>query len=269
MSSLFAQTAVCGRAGKGPFDMGTTRRVIRSFGPPRRNRSSHNSTGWRDSVALAVLLLCSAFILGSAHDAKAQCAARDVLQGRLTFRTGPVVAKPQSPVTSAAEVAAWKTIAIGTFSESSALLNALSAIGCGTGDAADILAQSGFAVSGTKTEVELLSVTAAELGFPGETASLRRIYERANRLGFRLAPAEIAPQLRLQYLDQPIGEFLIIGMEPIPTRTGESVILTVANGGAGLILIGQDVRADAEMPLNSRFVFLRSLPVAPASMVQD
>jgi hypothetical protein len=55
-----------------------------------------------------------------------------------------------------------------------------------------------------------------------------------------------------------MGEFLIIGMEPIKTWTGESVILTVANGGAGLILIGQNGSADAEIPVASRFLFVRS-----------
>jgi hypothetical protein len=69
---------------------------------------------------------------------------------------------------------------------------------------------------------------------------------------------KIAPQLRLQYFDQPIVEFLVIGMEPIKTWKGEPVILTVAKGGAGLILIGQDGRDDAEVSVSSRFIFVRS-----------
>jgi hypothetical protein len=106
--------------------------------------------------------------------------------------------------------------------------------------------------------VELIAVSAAELGFQTDTASLADIYARARQLGFGLAAAEVAPQLRLQYFDQPIGEFLIIGMEPIKTWKGEPVILTVANGGAGLILIGQDGSADAEIPVVCRFLFVRS-----------
>lgn len=231
--------------------------------------SSRRSIGWHDGVTRAVLLLCTAFILGSTNHAKAQCTARDVLQRQLTFETALVVRKPQSPVTSASDVAVWKTITIGTFSDSFALLSAMSAIGCRVDDsAAAALARPAFTVSGTKTAVWLLTVSAAELGFRGEIASLHQIYTLAQQLGFGLAPAEIAPQLRLQYLDQPIGEFLIIGMVPIQTWTGEAVILTVANGGAGLILIGQDGRADAEIPVTSRFVFLRSLPLAPAALAQ-
>jgi len=107
-----------------------------------------------------------------------------------------------------------------------------------------------------KTNVELFAVSAAELGFQTDTASLADIYGRALQLGFQLAAAEVAPQLRLQYFDQPIGEFLIIGMEPIKTWEGEPVILTVANGGAGLIIIGQDGSADAQISVVSRFLFV-------------
>jgi hypothetical protein len=112
--------------------------------------------------------------------------------------------------------------------------------------------------------VELFSVSAAELGFQTNTASLADIYARAQQLGFGFAAAEVAPQLRLQYFDQPIGEFLIIGMEPIRTWKGERVILTVANGGAGLMLIGQDGSADAQISVASRFLFARSNKAAPA-----
>ncbi len=53
-------------------------------------------------------------------------------------------------------------------------------------------------------------------------------------------------------------------MEPIKTWEGEPVILTVANGGAGLVLIGQDGSADAEIPVASRFLFVRSNEAALA-----
>ncbi|WP_334529598.1 hypothetical protein [Bradyrhizobium sp. AZCC 2230] len=175
-----------------------------------------------------------------------------------------------SPVTSVSDVAEWKTISIGTFPDTFALLTALSAIRCGVGNlAAEALARPAFTLSGTRTAVTLLTVTAADLGFKGETVRLRQIYELARQLGFGLAPPEIAPQPRLQYLDQPVGEFLVIGMNPIRTWAGEEVILTVANGGAGLILIGQDGRADAEIPVTSRFVFLRSLPSTPATLSRN
>lgn len=107
-------------------------------------------------------------------------------------------------------------------------------------------------------------MSAAELGFKTGTASLADIYARAKQLGFGLAAAEVGPQLRLQYFDQPIGEFLIIGMGPIRTWKGAPVILNVANGGAGLILIGQDGSPDAQISVVSRFVFVRTNEAAPA-----
>lgn len=269
MRSLFAQTTLCARIGKDLFHIGTTRRDIGHLGSQRRITNSHRSIGWRARATLTVLLLCTACVLESTHDANAQCTASDVLRGRLTFSTAPVVEKSQNPVTSASKTAVWKTITVGTFADPSALVDALNAIGCGGGDVAAILARTGFTVSGTKMEVELVTVSASELGFLGETASLQQIYKRAQHLGLGLASAEIALQLRLQYSDQPIGEFLIIGMEPIRTWADEFVIPTVANGGAGLILIGHYVGADAEIPVTSRLVFVRSLPVAPAAMVQD
>jgi hypothetical protein len=151
----------------------------------------------------------------------------------------------------------------GTFADLFALSNALDAVGCGIGNSAgEILARPTFTLSATKTSVELFAVSAAELGFQTDTASMADIYARSK--GFGLAAAEVGPQLRLQYFDQPIGEFLIIGMEPIRTWKGERVILTVANGGAGLILIGQDGSADAQISVASRFLFVRSNRAAPA-----
>ena len=203
--------------------------------------------------------LCTLCILLFASEARAQCTAQDVLQNQLRLKKIPSASMPQIPVKSAADVPVWKTITVGTFADTFALRNALDAAGCSIGDlAGEILARPAFTLSVTKTNVELFAVSAAELGFETDTASLADIYGRAQQLGFGLAAAEVGPQLRLQYFDQPIGEFLIIGMEPIKTWNGEPVILTVANGGAGLILIGQDGSADAQISVASRFLFVRS-----------
>ncbi|MGY4451042.1 hypothetical protein ACVWZR_005702 [Bradyrhizobium sp. i1.3.1] len=113
--------------------------------------------------------------------------------------------------------------------------------------------------------MELILVSPAQLGFTSDTVTLADVYARARQLGFELAAAEVGPQLRIQYLDQPIGEFLIIGMEPIKTWSGEPIVLNVANGGAGLILIGQDGKAASEIHVTSRFVFARSHQSAPGT----
>ena len=224
----------------------------------------HRSTAWRRGGTLFIATLCTACIVLLASEASAQCTARDVLRNHLTFKKTPSAEMAPIPVRSAVAVPLWKTIRVGTFANSFALRNALDAAGCGIGDSAEeILARPAFTLSATKTDVQLIAVSAAELGFQTDTAALADIYARAQQLGFELAAAEIAPQLRLQYFDQPIGEFLI-GMEPIKTWKGEPVILTVANGGAGLTLIGRDGSADAEIPVASRFLFVRSNKTALA-----
>ena len=213
-------------------------------------------------------MLCTACILLFASEASAQCSARAVLRNHLTLKTIPSANTPPIPVKSAFAVPVWRTITVGTFANSFALLNALDAADCSIGGSAEeILARPAFTVGTTKTSVELFAVSAAELGLLTDTARLADIYARARQLGFGLAAAEVAPQLRLQFLDQPMGEFLI-GMEPIKTWTGEPVILAVANGGAGLVLIGRDGSADAEIPVAARFLFVRSNEAALAKAVR-
>jgi hypothetical protein len=226
--------------------------------------------------ALVRLLIGALTVFGAemalASEAGAQCSARDSLQNQLALKKEPSATMPPIPIKSAVNVPAWKTITVGTFANSFALRDALDAASCGIeASAAEILTRSTFALFATKTDVDLLVVSAAELGFETDTAPLASIYARAQQLGFGLAAAEVAPELRLQYFDQPIGEFLIIGMEPIRTWRGEPVILNVANGGAGLILFGQDGSADAEISVASRFLFVRSneLELAKAANALD
>jgi hypothetical protein len=46
-------------------------------------------------------------------------------------------------------------------------------------------------------------------------------------------------------------------MAPINTWAGEAVIFTLVNGGAGLILIGQDASPNVKMSATSRFLSVR------------
>jgi hypothetical protein len=81
--------------------------------------------------------------------------------------------------------------------------------------------------------------------------------------------------LRLDYRNQPLGEILDIAMEPVATYGGEPTILTLANWGTGLLLIGRDGRSESMVFRKSRFVFalptkgrleaLRSPQIVPTS----
>jgi hypothetical protein len=77
-----------------------------------------------------------------------------------------------------------------------------------------LLGSSDFRVSPNEVEVELINVSVAELGFKNG-ANYKRICSRAKKLGLGLCPAEVGPQLYFQYVDQPLGEVLFIGMNSI------------------------------------------------------
>lgn len=223
----------------------------------------------RASHYFVVSILAACIIQFASSAAQAQCAARDVLERQLKLKTRAAEA-PQQLIKSERDVATWKTITIGNFADSLKLRNELDGMGCNVGgQAAEILARPTFILASHKAKIELALVSPAQLGFTSDTVTLANIYARARKLGFELAAAEVGPQLRIQYFDQPMGEFLIIGMEPIKTWSGEPVILNVANGGAGLILIGQDGRAEAEIPITSRIVFARSPKPAPSTELID
>ena len=110
-------------------------------------------------------------------------------------------------------------------------------------------------------DVDLVVASVSELGFH-DSAPLADIYWRAGELGLELCPAEVAPLLRLQYVNQPLGEFLNIAMRPIATYGGELIALSIANAGTGPLLIGGEGRLDMVMNSKARFVFVRPQRIA-------
>jgi hypothetical protein len=150
----------------------------------------------------------------------------------------------------------WQTITLGSYRGVDAYRDALDTAKIKIGDSADeILGRPAFPYARTKTGVELAVLSAADLGVESEQASLAEVYQRARQAGLELCPAEVGPQLRLDYRNQPLGEALDIAMEPVATYGGEPTILTLANWGTGLLLIGRDGRPDSMVFRKSRFVF--------------
>jgi len=208
-----------------------------------------------------LLTLCLSGSLLFAQQALAQCSARDVLRHHSELMGAASEVVP--PITSAAGTAIWKSIQVGTFANKGRLYAALEEADCGIGDTAEqILVAPGFAMGHTAMKLDLVAVAVAELGLAREAVALKDIYARAQKLGFMLPAAEVGPQLRLQYFDQPIGEFLDIAMAPVKTRTDAFSIFSVANGGAGLVLLGEELSDNARFDPSSRFVFVRPMDVA-------
>jgi hypothetical protein len=161
-------------------------------------------------------------------------------------------------VNAAVDHPIWKTIALGTHRNANAMREALYAEQVRVGDSADeILGRPAFRFGALRTDIDLVILSVAELGFGPPGATLAAIYARAMTLGFELCPAEVGPQLRHQYLDQPLGEFLHIAMAPIATYFGELIDFTVGNGGNGLLLVGGFGHANLLVATSARFVFMR------------
>src|SRR5262245_64867643 len=131
----------------------------------------------------------------------------------------------------------WRTITLGTYKGVDAYRNALDSARIKIGVSADeILGRPAFPYAKMKTDVELAVLSAAELGVESDESSLSDVYERARQVGLELCPAEVAPELRLDYRDQPLGDALNIAMEPVATYSGDPTILTLVNWGTGLAL---------------------------------
>jgi hypothetical protein len=103
----------------------------------------------------------------------------------------------------------FKTITLGTYPSVAALENALGDLSL---RATSMMEK--VSVSRARTQVDLVTVSVRELGFRAG-ATLEAIVESGKRLGLEVCPAEVGPQLRLQYPNQPESDSLLIAMEPI------------------------------------------------------
>jgi hypothetical protein len=131
----------------------------------------------------------------------------------------------------------WKTIKLGTGHQTADdFRKALKKAGRRIGDWANgILGKPAFTAATEETEVNLVNISVAELSFPNG-ATRKEIYEKAQKMGLSLCPPEVGPQLRLQYKDQPNGEWLLIGMEPITVSGGGLRVFGVERDDSGLWL---------------------------------
>ena len=152
----------------------------------------------------------------------------------------------------------WKIIKLGTGLQSADdFRKEVVKAGMKIGDwANDILGKPTFTAYESLTEVELVVCSVAELGFK-DGATRKDIYIRAQELGLDLCPPEVGPQLRLQYTDQPKGEWLVIAMEPITDSDGHLNLFRVAHDGDGRWLFAGSGRPGYFWSGDSRFVFLR------------
>jgi hypothetical protein len=82
-----------------------------------------------------------------------------------------------------------------------------------------------------------------------------QVYKKAQELGLDLCPPEVGPRLRLQYTDQPMGEWLYVGMKQITDSDGYPNVFDLERDGAGLWLRDGWASPDNLWNPSSEFVF--------------
>jgi len=101
--------------------------------------------------------------------------------------------------------------------------------------AESMLKNADFTVSQEKENLTLIHLKVQDLGF-SSGATTKEIFEKAEELGLELCPAETGPQLRKQYLNQPLNEWLRIAMKPIPGSDGDPSVFDLECYDDGLWL---------------------------------
>ncbi len=163
--------------------------------------------------------------------------------------------RKENPWDGAVTFPTWKTITLGAFQDVKSLTEALEKNGFRVSDwASGILGQPAFTMAAEKTKVKLVKITVAELGF-SEGATYGEICDKAQESGFHLCPAETGPQLRLQYGDQPYGEWLTVAMEPIADSDGRPSVFRVGRGVGDRWLASDWTDSDDFWRADAQFVF--------------
>lgn len=150
------------------------------------------------------------------------------LQKALRAALCPSTEMATCKATPVSEMKPWKTIKLGTgLKTGQDFYDALADEDLRV-DEGGILQRPEFSVATQCFEVDLVRVSVRDLGFERKTL-YRAICVRAKKLGLELCPAEVGPQLRLQYLDQPKNEWLLVAMETIRWADGYQSIFSVGH----------------------------------------
>ena len=151
----------------------------------------------------------------------------------------------------------WKTIKLGTLKTADEFRKALKDNGFNISDwANNILGRPAFTAATEEIEVDLVKVTVGELGFK-KGARRDQIYDRAKELGLELCSPEVGTQLRLQYQDQPNGEWILVAMEPIVDSGGDPRLFNVVRSDSELWLSSPWGNPDDFWSAGHQWVFVR------------
>ena len=160
---------------------------------------------------------------------------------------------------TAPDLKVFKTIKLGTgLRTADDFSRALAENGYGVSDwAKDILGKPEFMVASREIEVDLVVLTTAQLTGNSQGGTTAEVFAGAKRIGLDKCSAEVGPQLRLQYKDQPKVEWLLVGMDPIAGSHGYPDVFNVGHDGKDLWLYAFYGNPENRWAADSRWVFLR------------
>ena len=92
-----------------------------------------------------------------------------------------------------------------------------------------------FVPGKNREDATLVRLTVADLGFTS-SATTDQIYKRAEELGLELCPPDTGPNYRLKYKDQPLSEWVRIGMKQITDSDGYPRVFNLGRNDGGLWL---------------------------------
>jgi len=105
-----------------------------------------------------------------------------------------------------------------------------------------------------REEATLIRLTVADLGFK-TSATTDQIYERAQTLGLELCPPDTGPNYRLKYRNQPLNEWVRIGMKQIADSGGYPFVFRLVRDGDGLWLDNYWATPGLEWHPDGKFAF--------------
>jgi hypothetical protein len=131
------------------------------------------------------------------------------------------------------------------------LIKELKAAGVNIDSVEEILKSPDFVAGKKREEITLIRLTVADLGF-NNSVTVDELYARAQELGLEICSPDTGPNYRLEYKDQPLNEWIHIGMKEIKTRDGHSNIFTLGRDDNELYFF----RSDSDYYiLDDEFVF--------------
>ncbi len=110
-----------------------------------------------------------------------------------------------------------------------------------------------FTIAKKSESVDLIRLKVRDLNLTNPTTE--NIYKKAEELGLELCPPEVGPQYRLQYNDQPTGEYLYIGMKQITDSDDYPVVFKLNRDDEGLWLDSYWAQPTNEWNPERGFVF--------------